>query len=131
MKSKLFTSALLATVASLVTPMSSFAQTPELSMQEQSAVSALNDALSTQNNRLVGMINDRGKADDLQGICLRLDIGTTIKELDDKIVERVLQIPDPNMRKQVSEYFAAVEVVAIRRLCPQHGAQLDASIKNP
>jgi hypothetical protein len=111
--------------------MSSLAQAPELSMQEQSAVSALNDALSTRNNRLVGMINDRGKADDLQSICLRLDTGTTVKELDAKIVERVLQIPDTNMRKQVSQYFAAVEVIAIRRLCPRHGEQLDASIKNP
>jgi ABC-type multidrug transport system fused ATPase/permease subunit len=131
MNLNLLSAAFLSASISFVAPMSSLAQTQELSVQEQSAVSTLNRILTEKNNRLVRMINDRGKADDLQNICLRLDTGTTLEDLDKKVVERTLQMSDQNMAKQVLGYYAFAQVVAIRQLCPRHRTQLEESLKNP
>lgn len=76
------------------------------------------------------MISDRGKADDLQNICLRLDTGSTIEELDRKVAERSLQMSDQNMAQQVLAYYAMTQVVAIRQLCPRYITQLEESIKS-
>lgn len=110
--------------------MSSLAQSRELSVQEQSAVSIFNQVLKEKNNRLAGMIDDKGKADDLQNICLRLDMGVAIKELDQKVIERTSRMPDQNMADQVLGYYAYAQVVAIKQLCPRHVTQLEASLKD-
>lgn len=119
---------LLAAIAVALIPVSVNAQTYVLSTQEQDAVSSLNQLLSDNNNRLVRMISDRGKADDLQNVCLRLDTGATIEELDNRVVEATTQVPDPIMREQTVEYFRSVVVVGIRVVCPRHNNLLDAIV---
>ena len=130
MKLKLVTAVLL-TAATSLSPISSLAQTSGLSTQEQSVTFALNALLSKFDNHYVGIITERGKADDLQNVCLHLDTGMTLKELDGKLFQLTLQVSDLDMRKQLTEYLTAVEVVAINELCPQYIGQLEPSRKTP
>jgi len=91
-----------------------------LTPQESEFVRTFNQIMADTPNSLVRMVTDWGKADDGQMVCAALKLGNSMEAINDRVIDRTLQIADPGMQKEFLQYSNGIIVVATNDLCPEY-----------
>jgi hypothetical protein len=94
-----------------------------LTSEESNFVRLFDLTMEGENNSLVRMVTDWGKADDGQMVCTALKLGDSVENIHNRLIERSLQITDPTIQQEFMGYSNGILVGSTRALCPEyHGA---------